>query len=510
MDQVGNLDEMVDKMVGKLRMEGWKGDENLPQGWRFMWNQKSNETYFLTEELVRLKSRKAALRHIRTYLTADDAERFSTFFPPMEDDHSLPVGWKMKRGESGKVIFVSPGGRWYKNRRLALKSMVEEEPLVKFRLDIMRAALAEEGWREDKRLPLDWRVKIYKNSILFLTEAADVLNTPMALELITRRGCKGQDFDLFKSVAGFKDWPLEENKLLPKGWKTKAGFGSPLFVAATGEHFSNKISALKFMIENGFPYDEVNMKNRFKHVCNNFCSTTIQGPPSHPSTTPFTLICDNTFISKVDIMKAFLTAEGWKEDRRLPKGWMIKVPEPSSTKHPEEPLKFLNEEAEELNASEALEYMTLQNPSEEDILAFKTILAAAENKIQQAKKKSGPNPKEEVEPNVKEKVNKEEIVVETSRECGELVDEKETKIGLGNELENYPGLVAMEKLNEDTKTSAESKLEKDNDLETEEMLKEGTDVGAEKEKKDSVVVGTESISINLPEGWTIGNDKGAV
>ena len=499
MDQVGNLDKMVDKMVGKLRLEGWRGDENLPQGWRFMWNQKSNETYFLTEELVRLKSRKAALRHIRTYLTADDAERFSTFFPPMEDDHSLPVGWKMKRGESGKVIFVSPGGRWYKNRRLALKSMVEEEPSVKFRLDTMRAALAEEGWREDQRLPLDWRVKIYKNSILFLTEAADVLNTPMALELIARGGCKSPDFDLFKSVAGLKDWPLEENKLLPKGWKTKTGFGSPLFVVATGEHFSNKISALKFMIENGFPYDEVNMKARFKDVCNHFCLAIIQGPPPQPSTTPFTLICDNTLISKVDVMKACLTSEGWKEDRRLPKGWMINIPVPSTTLPLEEPLKFLNEEAEELNASEALEYMTLQNPSEEDILAFKTILAAKKS----GKVNSGPNSKEEVKPDVD---NKEEIIENRI----DLVGEIETNICLENELENYPGLVATEKLNEGTKTSAENKLEKDNDLETEEMLKEGTDVGAEKEKKNSVEVGTESIFKNFPEGWTIGNDKGAV
>ena len=99
MEQVGNLDAMVDKMVVKLRLEGWRGDENLPQGWRFIWNQKSNETYFLTEELVRLKSRKVAAMHIKTHLTADDLERFSTFFPPMEDDHSLPVGWKMARGE---------------------------------------------------------------------------------------------------------------------------------------------------------------------------------------------------------------------------------------------------------------------------------------------------------------------------------------------------------------------------------------------------------------------------
>ena len=107
------------------------------------------------------------------------------------------------------------------------------------------------------RLPLNWRVKTYKKSILFLNETADVLNVGMALKVITREGCEGRDFDLFKEVAELPDWPLEEDDSLPKGWKRKAVVENPLFVAPTGQHFANKISALNFMIANGFPYDEV-------------------------------------------------------------------------------------------------------------------------------------------------------------------------------------------------------------------------------------------------------------
>lgn len=248
---------MVDRMVRRLRRERWKGDECLPQGWRFKWDSKSNESSFLTKDLSRLSSRDAAEDFIKAHLSSEDLELFSKFLPPMEDDHTLPVGWKMKRGNCGKVIFVSPSGNWYKNRRLALKSMAEEEPLVKGRLDMMRATLVKEGWREDKRLPLNWRVKTYKKSILFLNETADVLNVGMALKVITREGCEGRDFDLFKEVAELPDWPLEEDDSLPKGWKRKAVVENPLFVAPTGQHFANKISALNFMIANGFPYDEV-------------------------------------------------------------------------------------------------------------------------------------------------------------------------------------------------------------------------------------------------------------
>ena len=106
-------------------------------------------------------------------------------------------------------------------------------------------------------------------------------------------------------------------------------------------------------------------------------------------------------------MKAALAAEGWKEDRRLPKGWRIKVPLPSCGVG-EKDIKFLNDEADELNAAEALEYLTWQNQSEEDILVFKTILAAAENKIQRKKKKAA-NSKEKR--NV-EKFHEKEIIAE--------------------------------------------------------------------------------------------------
>ena len=103
-----------------------------------------------------------------------------------------------------------------------------------------------------------------------------------------------------------------------------------------------------------------------------------------------------------------------------------------------------------------------------------------------AKINSGPNSKKEVKPNVEEKFKKVEIIAK--------------KIWRN-----------METSNEGTKMSAENKLEKDTDMETEEKLKEGAELGTE---KDSLVVGTEdmpcSISKNLPEGWTIGNGKGAV
>ena len=171
-------------------------------------------------------------------------------------------------------------------------------------------------------------------------------------------------------------------------------------------------------------------------------------------------------------MKAALAAEGWKEDRRLPKGWRIKVPLPSCGVGGKA-ITFLNDEADELNAAEALEYLTWQNQSEEDILVFKTILAAAENKIQRKKKKAA-NSKEK--PNV-EKFHEKEIIAEISKEC---VGEKETKVMDLENDEKYPGVVAMEILNEGPKASGENELKKESE---EEKVEEG----AEEEKKCPLV-----------------------
>ena len=220
-------------------------------------------------------------------------------------------------------------------------------------------------------------------------------------------------------------------------------------------------------------------------------------------------------------MSASLTAEGWKEDQRLPKGWRIKVPvEHSSTDVPEKLLKFLNEEADELNAEEALKYLTLQNHSEEDILVFKTILADAKTKIKHAKEKVA-NSKIEMKPNV-EKFSEEKFTTE-------CVGEKEMKMSPENELEE---VVATETLNEDT----ENEQEKETELETEEEVKmspeneldemvatETLNEDTENEQENEIELETEeelketaknipacSVSKSLPEGWTIGSEKGAI
>ena len=100
-------------------------------------------------------------------------------------------------------------------------------------------------------------------------------------------------------------------------------------------------------------------------------------------------------------MKVSLKAEGWKEDQRLPKGWMVKIgkstaprakvsdtPNQNNNEKIEESrLQFLNEEAEVMSAADSLEQLISQNHSEEDLQVFRALLADATARLQNDCKK---------------------------------------------------------------------------------------------------------------------------
>ena len=100
-------------------------------------------------------------------------------------------------------------------------------------------------------------------------------------------------------------------------------------------------------------------------------------------------------------MNVSLKAEGWKEDQRLPKGWMmkrrksnaprVKVSDTSNAnnneKIEESRLQFLNEEAEVMSAADSLEQLISQNHSEEDLQVFRALLADVTTRMQNAGKK---------------------------------------------------------------------------------------------------------------------------
>ena len=166
-------------------------------------------------------------------------------------------------------------------------------------------------------------------------------------------------------------------------------------------------------------------------------------------------------------MKVSLKAEGWKEDQRLPKGWMVKIRKSTAprTKVSDTPnennnekieecrLQFLNEEAEVMSAADSLEHLISQNPSEEDLQVFRALLADV-TRIQ----KEGKN-KKEVAKAKKSKHQEEKCVLKD--------DDRDIKLGSENASVNCPGNVfsqnlemeVTENLNEMANVTKETKME---------------------------------------------------
>ena len=173
-------------------------------------------------------------------------------------------------------------------------------------------------------------------------------------------------------------------------------------------------------------------------------------------------------------MNVSLKAEGWKEDQRLPKGWMmkrrksnaprVKVSDTSNAnnneKIEESRLQFLNEEAEVMSAADSLEQLISQNHSEEDLQVFRALLADVTTRMQNAGKK-----KKECAKAKKFKQQEEKCVLKDDdrdiKLCSEnaSVNCKEAEVCPGNVFSQNLEMEVTENLNEMANVTKEKKME---------------------------------------------------
>ena len=220
-------------------------------------------------------------------------------------------------------------------------------------------------------------------------------------------------------------------------------------------------------------------------------------------------------------MKVSLKAEGWKEDQRLPKGWMVKIRKSSAPrakvsdtsnannneKIEESRLQFLNEEAEVMSAADSLEHLISQNHSEEDLQVFKALLADATTRMQNAGK-------------IKKEGVKAKKFQHQEENCVLKDDDRDIKLGSQNasvnckEAEACPGNVVSQNLEmEVTENLNEmANVTKETKMETAERQEDGgLSVPQEKDsaRLNKVSVGGRSQlklegwkeDERLPEGW---------
>ena len=94
----------------------------------------------------------------------------------------FPDGWKTKISGS-RQFYISPDGHQFPNRRLALKHLIENKGSIKD-VEKMRQSLRLDNWKQDDKLPADWRYKRdHDGGITYLTKAGKILHSSELISL---------------------------------------------------------------------------------------------------------------------------------------------------------------------------------------------------------------------------------------------------------------------------------------------------------------------------------------
>lgn len=218
-----------------------------------------------------------------------------------ESVDSLPAGWKFREidntdrnSSAGKRQFIlSPTGKIFPCRRLALKYMVEQG-FAEAEVSDMRSMLGHEGWVGHQLLPEGWLAReerwssshskefISPEGVLYKTfkQAVAVMRQAGVAEEVLASLEVFQKGDSRKVVSSY-DWKADPS--LPEGWKIKGGVNCQYFLSPSGERqFSGRRMALQYMIQNNHSEED---RTR---------------------------------------MREAMAAEGWMPSQHLPHGWIVK------------------------------------------------------------------------------------------------------------------------------------------------------------------------------------------
>ena len=192
-----------------------------------------------------------------------------------DGDDSLPMNWKMRisEGDAEMEWILSPEGRMYRSRVIALQDMIKNE-FPEFQIEEMRRKLVHEGWVSDKHFPDGWLIKKWEGKkrskagkldqdLKFLTKEGERLESFKTV--YQHMESHGYDRESILKVKTFKDqWSIsvrrggfeweDGGETLPAGWQKRRGQGkteSEHILSPDGTQFRSRYNALMHMYKDG-------------------------------------------------------------------------------------------------------------------------------------------------------------------------------------------------------------------------------------------------------------------
>ena len=308
----GFQDQELEAMRRCLGQDGWQTSEFLPKNWLFKVKhgnapskQNIQNIHILTEEGEQLESYLAAIKILESdpRFGLEDVEKINELIShntkswrlkaeqlsiPSAEEVTLPEGWRT-RVCGTQHYTVSPEGEQFQSRRKALQHMVAKGNPPN-QVELMRDAMAADGWVKSDLLPNDWRYhsnEKRRDNAFLLPDGEVIRGKEIA---VTKLDSQEQRYDLamlckMRAVRRREDhegWEEDDNTL-PEGWKSRRSGQSKIFISPDGSQFMNRRLAIKRMLEDG---------------------------------------CPEKMLERV---RSGLAEEGWEEDIQLPCSWRFKT-----------------------------------------------------------------------------------------------------------------------------------------------------------------------------------------
>ena len=341
----------IEEMEQKLVHEGFKTNSLLPQGWKFRCNN-FHKFQFLNEDCKLFTTLKDATDAVNKNYSLEDSDRFKMFVEitsiekrmenySWEESCTVPAGWKVRvaEGKSAKTFYLSPDGHQFASRCLGLQHMIKTNFKSEDIQAMMNKMVEYEDWDFNEKLPEGWMIRLTSSSrnLLFLTREGVVLESfSTALEYLKSPSYSAEDVEKMEQVMTsigverrLDGYNWEEDDDLPPGWKIRYLVGNEkkvFILSPDGTQFVCRRNALKYMVDNGFPEDDV------------------------------------------EIMRKDLRKDGWEDDRLLPKGWKYRIYRITGRD-----VYFLDEKGQRYHGFKAVKHYFESNPevfSKKDISNF--------------------------------------------------------------------------------------------------------------------------------------------
>ena len=356
----------IDTMRGFLLTHGWKTSEHLPPSWIY------KEAISVKSPFMLLSSEGDAFQSfIKTRELLHSSEKYGPVFSDMfdvfceeykkdknirfwptqtkiedanktiaKDNTTLPKGWR-HGGSHTRDYIVSPNGQEFNSRLKALQSLIKIKSKPED-IEEMRRLTEHENFQESPFLPKDWIVKTWTDEekgqdhsrVKFLSSEGDIIVSYKAAGAYMMKSSLYTDGDVKQVTELMSENSKQkrlynhteiQNKKMSTSLKLSNSRNKEFYIASDGTQFVTKRLALKFLLEKGFPQNEI------------------------------------------ENVRDSMERDGWKRDTLLPENWMYR-----SLNH--RALVFITNEGDTLRGVQTCQEFIENNYDREEIKNFKSFL----------------------------------------------------------------------------------------------------------------------------------------